>query len=288
MDKTYNNEIVKRYMTAANELASAVNHQLFGDTRQWHWTGNVDGFDCDFGEHDKLIPDEMVPIVEHNLTYDDYAKGYNSNAYAVSYNDSIATDKIYRNEAVRRYVNAVVDLANAVDHQVFDDSRSWCYPDSLGGFCYRFDNDDLLDPGDMILIVEHGMTCDDYAEWREAFASHADVIGLYDWLKGERYDSADEVYDYAKAIRHKNLCNDLHDLYQKKNADYGNSFADIYAEVGMPYAYGHMAEKLRRIRSLMNQPANVKGESMRDSLVDLANYAILTIVELDAQKETYQ
>lgn len=91
-----------------------------------------------------------------------------------------------------------------------------------------------------------------------------------------------------KTSYHQLICKDLHDLYQKKNADYGNSFADIYAEVGMPYAYGHLAEKLRRIRSLMNQPANVKGESMRDSLVDLANYAILTIVELDAQKETYQ
>ena len=91
-----------------------------------------------------------------------------------------------------------------------------------------------------------------------------------------------------KTSYHQLICKDLHDLYIKKNADYGNSFADIYAEVGMPYAYGHMAEKLRRIRSLMNQPANVKGESMRDSLVDLANYAILTIVELDAQKETYQ
>ena len=91
-----------------------------------------------------------------------------------------------------------------------------------------------------------------------------------------------------KTSYHQLICKDLHDLYIKKNADYGNSFADIYAEVGMPYAYGHLAEKLRRIRSLMNQPANVKGESMRDSLVDLANYTILTIVELDAQKETYQ
>ena len=91
-----------------------------------------------------------------------------------------------------------------------------------------------------------------------------------------------------KTFYHHLICKDLHDLYEKKNADYGNSFADIYAEVGMPYAYGHMAEKLRRIRSLMNQPAAVKGESMRDSLVDLANYAILTVVELDAQKEDEQ
>jgi hypothetical protein len=91
-----------------------------------------------------------------------------------------------------------------------------------------------------------------------------------------------------KTFYHHLICKDLHDLYKKKNADYGNSFADIFAEVGMPYAYGHLAEKLSRIRSLMNHPAAVKGESMRDSLVDLANYAILTVVELDAQKEDEQ
>lgn len=91
-----------------------------------------------------------------------------------------------------------------------------------------------------------------------------------------------------KAFYHQLICKDLHDLYKKKNADYGNSFADIFAEVGMAYAYGHMAEKLCRVRSLMNNPAAVKGESMRDSLVDLANYALLTVVELDAQKEDEQ
>lgn len=89
-----------------------------------------------------------------------------------------------------------------------------------------------------------------------------------------------------KTHYHQLICRDLHDLYKKKNADYGNSFTDIFAEVGMAYAYGHLAEKLRRIHSLMmRSPANVNGESMRDSLVGLANYAILTIVELDAQKE---
>ncbi len=91
-----------------------------------------------------------------------------------------------------------------------------------------------------------------------------------------------------RTFYHQLICRDLHDLYEKKNADYGNSFADIFAEVGMAYAYGHLAEKLRRVRALMNHPAAVKGESMRDSLVDLANYAILTVVELDAQKEAEQ
>ena len=41
------------------------------------------------------------------------------------------------------------------------------------------------------------------------------------------------------------------------------------------------AEKLERINSLRKNEAKVKGESMKDSLYDLANYAILTIMELE-------
>lgn len=49
----------------------------------------------------------------------------------------------------------------------------------------------------------------------------------------------------------------------------------------MTYAYGHLAEKLERINSLRKNEAKVKEESMKDSLYDLANYAILTIMELE-------
>ena len=45
------------------------------------------------------------------------------------------------------------------------------------------------------------------------------------------------------------------------------------------------SEKLKRVKSLMSDEAKVKDESMRDSLLDLANYAILTIMELDKTKK---
>ena len=70
-----------------------------------------------------------------------------------------------------------------------------------------------------------------------------------------------------------------------KNHDYGNSFSELFAECGMTYAYGHMAEKLKRVKSLMSDEAKVKGESMKDSMLDLANYAILTIMELDKTRK---
>lgn len=79
-----------------------------------------------------------------------------------------------------------------------------------------------------------------------------------------------------RAITNK-MCN----TFEVKNHDYGNSFHKLFEECGMTYAYGHLAEKLERINSLRKNEAKVKGESMKDSLYDLANYAILTIMELE-------
>nr|DAI83648.1 MAG TPA: Nucleotide modification associated domain 1 [Caudoviricetes sp.] len=83
----------------------------------------------------------------------------------------------------------------------------------------------------------------------------------------------------AKAFR--DITNKMYDTFKQKNTDYGNSFHKIFKECGITYAYGHMAEKLERINSLRKNEAKVKGESMKDSLYDLANYAILTIMELE-------
>lgn len=83
-----------------------------------------------------------------------------------------------------------------------------------------------------------------------------------------------------RAITNK-MCN----TFEVKNSDYGDSFHKLFEECGMTYAYGHMAEKLERINSLRKNKAKVKGESMKDSLYDLANYAILTIMELEKKEK---
>ena len=83
----------------------------------------------------------------------------------------------------------------------------------------------------------------------------------------------------------RNIVNGMYDTFKAKNHDYGNSFSELFAECGMTYAYGHMSEKLKRVKSLMSDEAKVSGESMRDSLLDLANYAILTIMELDKTRK---
>ena len=93
-------------------------------------------------------------------------------------------------------------------------------------------------------------------------------------------DSKKEDVDRFKEITDK-----MFETFKAKNHDYGSSFSNLFKECGMTYAYGHMAEKLERVKSLMKDDAKVKGDGMKDSLLDLANYAILTVMEIEKNEK---
>lgn len=76
------------------------------------------------------------------------------------------------------------------------------------------------------------------------------------------------------------VLDEMYHLYQKKNADYGDSFSTLFKAFGEAYAFGHIVEKVERLKSLYEK-GKLENESVRDSLIDLANYTVMTIVELD-------
>lgn len=70
-------------------------------------------------------------------------------------------------------------------------------------------------------------------------------------------------------------------LYKEKNEDYGNSFERRVLKYGLSAALTHISEKFDRIESLiMKGGENPNFESLNDSLVDLANFSIMTIMAL--------
>lgn len=77
------------------------------------------------------------------------------------------------------------------------------------------------------------------------------------------------------------ILNEISETYVKKNADYGNSFSDLYSEFGMTSSIIRLSDKLNRLKQLQKTDAKVTNESVRDTLMDLSNYAIMTIMELD-------
>lgn len=87
-----------------------------------------------------------------------------------------------------------------------------------------------------------------------------------------------------KVEKHAQICMKLNELYARKNADYGDSFGKSFEEYGLTMACIRLEDKLNRIKSLTKQAAQVSDESIVDTLMDLANYSIMTLVEL-AQSE---
>ena len=85
-----------------------------------------------------------------------------------------------------------------------------------------------------------------------------------------------------KVERHKNLCLALNKTYGAKNHDYGDSFHQTYLEEGLAMARIRLSDKLNRFKSLSKSDSQkVKDESMVDTLMDLANYALMTVLEID-------
>jgi len=67
-------------------------------------------------------------------------------------------------------------------------------------------------------------------------------------------------------------------LFEKKNKDYGDSFA-TYGPVGVIV---RMGDKIQRLLSVSkNGVTLVNNESLRDTLIDLHNYSAMAVMLLD-------
>ena len=88
----------------------------------------------------------------------------------------------------------------------------------------------------------------------------------------------------SKIDVHMSICEDLNALYARKNADYGDSFGKSFEEYGLTMACMRLEDKLNRLKALRNKDAQVADESIADTLMDLANYAIMTLMELSPVK----
>ena len=91
-----------------------------------------------------------------------------------------------------------------------------------------------------------------------------------------------------KVDMHFDICTGLNKIYEQKNHDYGDSFHDTFVEEGLAMARIRLSDKLNRFKKLSRLTGEdgqlVKDESIEDTLLDLANYAIMTVMELRLEK----
>ena len=86
-----------------------------------------------------------------------------------------------------------------------------------------------------------------------------------------------------KVERHKQICLALNSLYARKNHDYGDSFHQTFVEEGMAMPRIRLGDKFNRFKTLSRKldSQRVSDESLKDTLLDLANYAIMTVLEME-------
>lgn len=86
----------------------------------------------------------------------------------------------------------------------------------------------------------------------------------------------------SKVEHHARICEEINKLYERKNHDYGDSFHQTFAEEGMAMARIRLGDKFSRFKTLSRGgERKVNDESIRDTLIDLANYAIMTVLEME-------
>lgn len=101
-----------------------------------------------------------------------------------------------------------------------------------------------------------------------------------------------EIFN-VKLCLHKDFCDTLNIIYRQKNHDYGDSFAKVRSVVPNAILV-RLMDKLERLKTLLGkgEQAQVVDESIYDTLIDMANYCIMEVVErrleLDALNEKFK
>lgn len=84
-----------------------------------------------------------------------------------------------------------------------------------------------------------------------------------------------------KSKEHMQILTELNETYVKKNADYGNSFDNSLDKHGLVAAAVRLGDKMSRLDSLVGgKKAQVLDESIEDTLLDMANYAVMSVMWL--------
>ena len=84
-----------------------------------------------------------------------------------------------------------------------------------------------------------------------------------------------------KVEQFRHVAEELSVMYEKKNADYGDSFSKTYQELGIISAITRISDKTNRLKYLATKGTTANYENINDTLKDMASYCIMTLMELE-------
>lgn len=84
----------------------------------------------------------------------------------------------------------------------------------------------------------------------------------------------------------EDVCIKLRELYERKNRDYGDSFHTTFEKFGLTMSAIRLGDKISRLETYIQKgDFKVTDESVEDTIRDIANYSIMTLMEIQRQKE---
>lgn len=96
-------------------------------------------------------------------------------------------------------------------------------------------------------------------------------------------ENADKSRLISKSVfRFRDIVDEMAKTYEKKNTDYGDSFGISVRKYGNIAALTRISDKFNRIENLiLNGGQKVKSESLKDTLLDLACYCVMTVMAIE-------
>lgn len=136
-------------------------------------------------------------------------------------------------------------------------------------------------------VTDDWIYADDGKRYKRMFANRVtDVMTTKSYELMEETKAFDESFAKdceTQADRIRRAGTELTELLVRKNHDYGDSFAKQYEKYGLMSALIRMDDKMRRLETLLGGTDAQVDESIKDSLLDLAGYALLASVEANKQ-----
>lgn len=118
----------------------------------------------------------------------------------------------------------------------------------------------------------------------DSLQNNIDEFTYYAESHNKKVFIIDNDCKYAKEIspdefisKFVQVCEKAIDTKKRKGHDYGNTFESTYADYGLLSIIARYRDKLGRIENLLKgSMAQVKDESIKDTILDLGNYCFMT------------
>lgn len=86
----------------------------------------------------------------------------------------------------------------------------------------------------------------------------------------------------GKENKFNKVLTEMETTYNEKNRMYGDSFGKSVEKYGMISALTRISDKFNRLEQMiLNDNDGTDDERLRDTLLDMASYCVMTIVELE-------